>query len=60
MVDIPLVNPRDLHGLITGVVQTHTAVRDNIAEAAQEREKYYAEKDQALNAQARLEGKTET
>lgn len=60
MSEIPQVRPRDMHGLITGVVETHTAIRDSIVKAATEREKYYAQKDAELNAKARLEGKTTT
>lgn len=57
MSDMPQVKPRNMQSLISGVVETHTAIRDDIANAAAEREAYYAEKNQALNAQARLEGK---
>lgn len=58
MSDIPQVRPRDMHGLISGVVETHTAIRDSIVTAAQDREAYYAQRDKELNAKARLEGKT--
>lgn len=58
MSPIPQVKPRNMHGLISGVVETHTAIRDDIANAAAEREAYYAQKNKELNAQARLEGKT--
>lgn len=60
MSDIPKVRSRNIHDLLAGVVQTHVAIRDSIAQAAQEREAYYADKDKELNAQARLEGKTRT
>lgn len=60
MADMPQVRPRDMHALLMQTVETHTAVRDNIAEAATKREAYYADLDKELNAQARLEGKTKT
>lgn len=60
MSEIAQVKPRNMHALISGVVETHTAIRDDIANAAAAREAYYAEKDKELNAQARLEGKTAT
>jgi hypothetical protein len=58
--EIPQVKPRDMHALVAGVVETHTAIRDSIIDAATARETYYAQKDKELNAQARLEGKTTT
>jgi hypothetical protein len=60
MSDMPQVKPRDMHALLSGLVTAHAAVRDDIANAAEERAKYYADKDKELNAQARLEGKTTT
>lgn len=60
MPDIPQVRPRDMHALLSRVVETHAAIRDSIANEALARERYYAEKDKELNAQARLEGKTAT
>ena len=58
MTDMPKVNPRSMHTLIQGVADSHASVRDSIVQAAQEREAYYAEENQRLNAKARLEGKT--
>lgn len=60
MTDIPQVKPRNMHDLLSQGVQTHVAIRDSIAQAAQEREAYYADRDKELNAKARLEGRTKT
>lgn len=60
MADMPQVKPRDMHTLLSSVVETHTAVRDDIARIAKERETYHANLDKELNARARLEGKTTT
>lgn len=60
MSDMPQVRPRDMHALMSGVVETHTQVRQHIEDAAAARQKFYEEQDKKLNAQARLEGKTAT
>lgn len=57
MTDMPKVNPRSMHTLIQGVADSHSGIRDALAQAAQEREAYYAAQNQQLNAKARLEGK---
>lgn len=60
MADMPVVKPRNMAAKLTAVAETHAQIRDNIANAAQERQAYYAAQNQALNAQARLEGKAAT
>lgn len=57
MSDIPKVNPRNMAALLATGVQTHTAIRDSIIQAADERAAYYADRDKELNADARLKGR---
>ena len=58
MPDMPQVRPRDMTSGLQKLVETHKQVHAGIRRHAEAHEKTLAERDQQLNASARLDGRT--